>query len=75
MAVTRHPFSSYALMTCRPVSPKLRLTRRRVPDRRSLGYGVYWNAMKKLAAAYPAAAQQAMFYGNAARIYRLTTSA
>ena len=40
-------------------------------DRRSLGYGVYWNAMKKLAAAYPAAAQQAMFYGNAARVYRL----
>ena len=40
-------------------------------DRRSLGYGVYWNAMKKLAAAYPAADQQAMFHDNAARIYRL----
>ncbi len=40
-------------------------------DRRSLGYGVYWNAMKKLAAAYPEADQQAMFHDNAARIYRL----
>ena len=40
-------------------------------DRRSLGYGVYWNAMKKLAAAYPAADQQAMFHDNAARVYRL----
>ena len=40
-------------------------------DRRSLGYGVYWNAMKKLAASHSEAEQQAMFYGNAARIYRL----
>ena len=40
-------------------------------DRRSLGYGVYWNAMKKLAAAYPADDQHAMFHDNAARIYRL----
>ena len=40
-------------------------------DRRSLDYGVYWNAMKKLAASHTEAEQQAMFYGNAARIYRL----
>ena len=40
-------------------------------DRRSLPYGVYWNAMKKIAARYTADEQQAMFHDNAARIYRL----
>ncbi len=40
-------------------------------DRRSLPYGVYWNAMKKLAARYSAAEQQALFHDNAARIYKL----
>jgi L-fuconolactonase len=40
-------------------------------DRWSLPYGVYWNAMKKLAAGYTAAEQQGMFHDNAARIYRL----
>jgi predicted TIM-barrel fold metal-dependent hydrolase len=40
-------------------------------DRRSLPYGVYWNAMKKLAAGYTASEQQAMFHDNAQRIYRL----
>jgi L-fuconolactonase len=40
-------------------------------DRRSLPYGVYWNAMKKIAAHYSADEQQAMFHDNAARIYRL----
>jgi L-fuconolactonase len=40
-------------------------------DRRSLPYGVYWNAMKKIAARYTAAEQQAMFHDNAQRIYRL----
>lgn len=40
-------------------------------DRWSLPYGVYWNAMKKIAARYSADEQQAMFHDNAARIYRL----
>jgi predicted TIM-barrel fold metal-dependent hydrolase len=40
-------------------------------DRRSLPYGVYWNAMKKLAARYSEADRQAMFHDNAARIYQL----
>ncbi len=40
-------------------------------DRWSLPYGVYWNAMKKLAARYTAAEQQAMFHDNAERVYRL----
>jgi L-fuconolactonase len=40
-------------------------------DKRSLPYGVYWNAMKKLAARYTPAQQQAMFHDNAQRIYRL----
>ncbi len=40
-------------------------------DRRSLPYAVYWNAMKKIAARYSAHEQHAMFYGTAARVYRL----
>ena len=40
-------------------------------DKRSLPYGVYWNAMKKIAARYTAAEQQALFHDNAARVYRL----
>ncbi len=40
-------------------------------DKRSLPYGVYWNAMKKLAARYSPAEQQAMFHDNAQRIYQL----
>lgn len=40
-------------------------------DRRSLPYGVYWNAMKKIAAGYPEADRQAMFEGTARRVYRL----
>ncbi len=40
-------------------------------DRRSLPYGVYWNAMKKLAAGHSAADQQAMFHDNAQRVYSL----
>ncbi len=40
-------------------------------DRRSVPYAVYWNAMKKIAARYPEHARHAMFYGTAARVYRL----
>jgi predicted TIM-barrel fold metal-dependent hydrolase len=40
-------------------------------DRRSLPYGTYWNAMKKIAARYSPAAQQALFHDTAARVYRL----
>ena len=40
-------------------------------DKQSVPYGVYWNAMKKLAAGYTADEQQALFHDNAARIYRL----
>jgi predicted TIM-barrel fold metal-dependent hydrolase len=40
-------------------------------DRRSLSYNVYWNAMKKLASRYSADEQHAMFYGTAAKVYRL----
>ena len=40
-------------------------------DRRSLPYASYWNAMKKIAAAYSAAEQHALFQGTAQRIYRL----
>lgn len=40
-------------------------------DKLSVGYVVYWNAMKKIAAAYDAAAQDAMFTGTARRVYRI----
>ncbi|MDQ2088310.1 amidohydrolase family protein [Marimonas arenosa] len=40
-------------------------------DKLSVGYVVYWNAMKKIAARYGAAAQDAMFKGTADRVYRL----
>ena len=40
-------------------------------DKRSLPYGVYWNAMKKIATRYSADEQQGLFHDNAARIYRL----
>jgi predicted TIM-barrel fold metal-dependent hydrolase len=40
-------------------------------DKRSIGYRVLWNAFKKLAREFSADEQHAMFYGTAARVYRL----
>ncbi len=40
-------------------------------DKRSYGYGVMWNAFKRVSAGYGAAERAQMFYGTAARIYRL----
>jgi len=40
-------------------------------DKRSISYRVLWNALKKLARGFSEAEQHAMFYANAARIYRL----
>jgi L-fuconolactonase len=40
-------------------------------DRFSLSYGIYWNAMKKLAVQYSESEQTAMFAGTAQRVYRL----
>ncbi len=40
-------------------------------DRRSLPYGAYWNAMKKIAARYSADEQHAMFNSTATRVYKL----
>ena len=40
-------------------------------DRWSIGYGVLWNGLKKIAANYSDADQDAMFSGTARRIYRL----
>ena len=40
-------------------------------DKLSLSYAVYWNAMKKLAAEFSAAEQDALFAGTARRVYRL----
>lgn len=40
-------------------------------DKLSLGYAVYWNAMKKLAAEFGEAERTAMFSGTARRVYGL----
>lgn len=40
-------------------------------DKFSVGYHVYWNAMKKIAARFSEAEQQAMFAETAKRIYRI----
>jgi predicted TIM-barrel fold metal-dependent hydrolase len=40
-------------------------------DRRSLSYRVVWNAFKKLAADLSESEKHALFYGTAARVYRL----
>ncbi len=40
-------------------------------DRLSLGYGVLWNGLKKIAARYDEAEQAAMFSGTARRVYQL----
>lgn len=40
-------------------------------DKLSVGYSVYWNAMKKIAAGFDEEAKTALFSGTANRIYRL----
>jgi L-fuconolactonase len=40
-------------------------------DRLSVGYGVLWNALKKIASRYSTSEQSAMFAGTARRIYSL----
>jgi predicted TIM-barrel fold metal-dependent hydrolase len=40
-------------------------------DKQSCGYGVLWNAMKRITQRYSAAEKAALYYGTAARVYRL----
>lgn len=40
-------------------------------DKLSLPYAIYWNAMKKIAAEYSTSEQHELFYGTAARVYRV----
>ena len=40
-------------------------------DRQSIFYAVLWNAFKKLSAGFSEDEKQALFYGTAARVYRL----
>lgn len=40
-------------------------------DKGSCGYGVLWNAFKRIAAGYSEAEKRALFSGTAARVYRL----
>ncbi|MNL81959.1 Amidohydrolase [compost metagenome] len=44
-------------------------------DRSSAGYGVVWNALKRVAAGASAAQKQMLFHDNAARIYRIASDA
>jgi predicted TIM-barrel fold metal-dependent hydrolase len=41
------------------------------PDRESVDYPILWNAFKRIAAGYSADEKRALFYGAAARAYRL----
>ncbi len=40
-------------------------------DKMSIHYPILWNAFKKIAAGFSEAEKQAMFYGTAARVYRV----
>lgn len=40
-------------------------------DRRSIGYRVLWNAFKKMTRSFSESEKHAMFYANAARVYRI----
>ncbi|MGE5596670.1 MAG: amidohydrolase family protein [Hyphomicrobiales bacterium] len=44
-------------------------------DKASCSYAVLWNAFKRIAAGFREDEKQAMFYGTAARVYRLDSSA
>jgi predicted TIM-barrel fold metal-dependent hydrolase len=41
------------------------------PDRASVDYPILWNAFKRVAARYSAAEKRALFFGTAAKVYRL----
>jgi predicted TIM-barrel fold metal-dependent hydrolase len=41
------------------------------PDRESVDYAVIWNAFKRIASGYSASEKHALFYGTAAKVYRL----
>ena len=45
------------------------------PDRESVDYPVLWNAFKRVAARYSADEKRALFYGAAAKAYRLNLEA
>ncbi|MEZ4622752.1 MAG: amidohydrolase family protein [Caldilineaceae bacterium] len=40
-------------------------------DKLSIAYPVLWNAFKKIAADYSASEKDALFYGTAAKVYRI----
>jgi predicted TIM-barrel fold metal-dependent hydrolase len=40
-------------------------------DKRSLSYAVLWNALKKMVATFSESEKHALFYGTAARVYRI----
>ncbi len=42
------------------------------PDKQSCGYGVLWNALKRITRDYTAAEKAALYHDTAARVYRLS---
>jgi predicted TIM-barrel fold metal-dependent hydrolase len=62
----------YYLHTIECFSPERCMFESNFPvDRLSISYPVLWNAFKKLAAPFTRDEQHAMFYGTAARVYRI----
>ena len=44
-------------------------------DKGTCSYGVIWNAFKRIAAALTPEQKQALFFGTAARVYRINVAA
>ena len=64
--------SRYYLHTIEQFTPERCMFESNFPvDRRSLSYGVVWNAFKKLTAGFSDEERDAMLRGTAARVYRL----
>ncbi len=62
----------YYLHTIECFGPKRCMFESNFPvDKLSISYAVLWNGLKKIAAGFTEAEKDAMFYGTAARIYRL----
>jgi L-fuconolactonase len=66
--------SRYYLHTIECFGPERCMFESNFPvDRLSLSYRVLWNGLKKIAAPFSPSDRDAMFFGTATRVYRLTT--
>ncbi len=67
-----HAQQRYYLHTIECFGPERCMFESNFPvDKRSISYGVLYNALKKIARGFSPAEKHAMFYGTAERIYRL----